>query len=153
MQCSIPSTTEFNKITQTFRPRYVLAGSVSVARVQPRTSKGITAFHNQHLGCPPRVWPVGPHTGGPVSWGISTYLKLCRCTTDIFACVAAAGRYFGSPQGRQSPLEVKRPLNQIVSLASPTKWLFPSRQLADFHQRDKDTQLVIYLTRFTVTGL
>jgi hypothetical protein len=43
LQCSIPSTTEFNKITQTFRTRNELVGSVSVARVRPRTSKGITA--------------------------------------------------------------------------------------------------------------
>jgi hypothetical protein len=32
----IPSTTEFNKITQTFRKRNELVGSVSVARVRSR---------------------------------------------------------------------------------------------------------------------
>ena len=49
MQCSIPSTTEFNKITQAFRTRYGLVGSVSVARVRPRTSKGITAVSQPAL--------------------------------------------------------------------------------------------------------
>ena len=47
MQCSIPSTIKFNKIAQTFRPRTIqrikLADFISVARVRPRTSKGITA--------------------------------------------------------------------------------------------------------------
>ena len=36
---------EFDKITQTYRPRMLLVASISVARVQPRTSKGITAVN------------------------------------------------------------------------------------------------------------
>jgi hypothetical protein len=62
LQCSIPSTTEFNKITQTFRTRNELVGSVSVARVRPRTSKGITAVAQK----PPR-YPVSPGIGGKIS--------------------------------------------------------------------------------------
>ncbi|RPB18373.1 hypothetical protein L211DRAFT_875636, partial [Terfezia boudieri ATCC MYA-4762] len=42
LQCSIPSTTEFNKITQAFRTRYRLVGSGNITHVRPRTSKGIT---------------------------------------------------------------------------------------------------------------
>lgn len=41
LQCSIPRTTEINKITQLFWSR-VLAGSICVVRVRSRTSKGIT---------------------------------------------------------------------------------------------------------------
>ena len=52
MQCSIPSTIKFNKIAQAFRPRTIqrikLADFISVARVRPRTSKGITAVTHVH---------------------------------------------------------------------------------------------------------
>ena len=42
LQLSIPSTTGVQRITRTFRPRERHADPVSVARVRPRTSKGIT---------------------------------------------------------------------------------------------------------------
>ena len=42
LQLSIPSTAGVQRITQTFRPREIHAGPASVARVRPRTSKGIT---------------------------------------------------------------------------------------------------------------
>jgi hypothetical protein len=52
LQCSIPSTIKFNKIAQAFRPRTIqrikLADFISVARVRPRTSKGITAVTHVH---------------------------------------------------------------------------------------------------------
>ena len=42
LQFPIPSTTGVQRVTQTFRPRRKHADPVSVARVRPRTSKGIT---------------------------------------------------------------------------------------------------------------
>jgi len=41
-QAPIPSTKEVQRVTRTFRPREIHADSFSVARVRPRTSKGIT---------------------------------------------------------------------------------------------------------------
>ena len=75
-------------------------------------------------------WPVGPPTSSPVSWRISTYLKPCASAApppggacehriDTFARVAAAERYFGSPQDRHTTFVAKRSLNQVVLLVPP----------------------------------
>ena len=42
LQAPIPDMTVFSKISRTFQHRMVLIDTVSVARVRPRTSKGIT---------------------------------------------------------------------------------------------------------------
>ena len=42
LQFPIPITTGVQRVTQACRPRRALADPVSVARVRPRTSKGIT---------------------------------------------------------------------------------------------------------------
>ena len=42
LQVPIPSTTGVQRITRAFRPREAHDDPVSVARVRPRTSKGIT---------------------------------------------------------------------------------------------------------------
>ena len=146
MQCSIPSTTEFNKITQTFRPRCELAGSVSVARVQPGES--LVNIHNkmqenlktypEHLRAsqhfihrhlpqirrrhPTCVWPVGPCTGGPVSRGISTYLKPSVTSTEDRHLSARCSGWTLLQLASGSALEIntipERPLNKVVSPAS-----------------------------------
>ena len=86
----------------------VLAGPVSVARVRPRTSKGITAFvRSETLPTPasnagpsvPRH--IGSYYGSMVTHGISTYLKPPRSVVaHPFPRVATAWRYPGSPQDR-----------------------------------------------------
>ena len=82
MQCSIPSTTEFNKITQTFRSRKKLVGSVSVARVRPRTSKGITAF-TPTGGAGPRSFGQGLTLQALLAEGISTYLNSAELSNTL----------------------------------------------------------------------
>ena len=80
-----------------------LVGSVSVARVRPRTSKGITAclhkvpvearsplenFRDQAAAvaaAPLTPWPVGPYCKGLVTQGISTYLKPPICGPPLSA--------------------------------------------------------------------
>ena len=82
MQCSIPSTIKFNKIAQAFRPRTILriklADFISVARVRPRTSKGITAVtrvrpRETDAGEASAFGPNPSPPGRP--GGASTYLK------------------------------------------------------------------------------
>ena len=58
----------------------VLAGPVSVARVRPRTSKGITAFCPKIRTLASNTGPsalrlIGSYCGSMVTHGISTYLK------------------------------------------------------------------------------
>ena len=90
----------------------VLAGPVSVARVRPRTSKGITALlpsgaepldTSRLYAGPPAPRLIGSTCGSWVSPGISTYLKPPAVpVTHPFARVATVQSYLDSPQDRPS---------------------------------------------------
>jgi hypothetical protein len=127
LQCSIPSTTGFHKITQASRPRDELVGPVSVARVRPRTSKGITACWSQtrdvcdtpgqtsvEAPAPPALRPAGSRGGGLVTQRIARTLNH-RTVAHCLARVATAQRYLGSPQDRPDPIGSRRSLYQLMS--------------------------------------
>jgi hypothetical protein len=124
LQCSIPSTTEFNKITQAFRPRKrtrwlcqcsALETKVSYGTgrrilrkwkltVQPRTSKGITA--SRYRPHPLKVCgPLTLRLSGLIvrAWfpkGLARTLSRHSVTAHPFARVATVRRYPNSPQDR-----------------------------------------------------
>ena len=83
---------------------YRLVEYISVARVRPRTSKGITAILPAAEEASAALWCLdlsGLITRAWLSQGISTYLKpTVKQSAHPFPRVATAKRYFGSPQDR-----------------------------------------------------
>ena len=97
MQCSIPSTIKFNKIAQAFRPRTIqrikLADFISVARVRPRTSKGITAVNPRPSDSDADgASAFGPIPRRPVFPGDQHVPQTEEGSVDTLACVATAPR-------------------------------------------------------------
>ena len=127
----------------------LLAGSVSVARVRPRTSKGITAF-TSGVSRPAALRFIGSSCGGLVSQGVSTYLKPCgpllcvRCDGSALPELATGSATRGG---------VRRSLFQVVSPASSSKLLPLLPILGSFPEEGKDAGLAVILKRTTITGL
>ena len=100
-----PARQSLTRLPNSFEQGKELVGSVSVARVRPRTSKGITAISTSRLEMIPAApWCLdlsGLITRAWLSQGISTYLKpTFKQSAHPFPRVATAKRYFGSPQDR-----------------------------------------------------
>jgi hypothetical protein len=117
LQCSIPSTIKFNKIAQAFRPRTIqrikLADFISVARVRPRTSKGITAATHVHR-TPTELWRFGPIPRRLVPQGTSTYLKLGSNPQPTPLRALRRPLVMGLATGSAPPRRMRLSLYQVV---------------------------------------
>ena len=132
-----PARQSLTRLPKPFGQGEELVGSVSVARVRPRTSKGITAFSRGSGGRPLRAEgaPRNPRpgrctcSGPPCTLACRTLLQelgypkglartLSRWTAaHPFPRVATAQRYLSSPQDWPTRLplgRVRRPLYQVV---------------------------------------